>query len=555
MSRLNHLFLIVLALVFSAGLIFASIELPELVDQQIKESVNFPGYDHTASDLNISRTVMYIHHFHLRAFGYIGLGIIITLIVMGFSTGKTKYSLLGTIGTFLPIFGHFAVTMFFLAGLGFLRLLWFPLTDISPLIMRLGDILLMPYTLLINMGDHLHSNWRNGLPIIFIVIGVVLFTLGVYVWFITRATGKQVAVSRVYRISRHPQYLGWMLWSYGLYFLPVNQPKKAWEYNDSLPLLLTFIVIICIALIEEVNMKKGAGNMYEDFAKKTTFLIPLPKKIQWFFMWPHWILFGKNQIQRKREAIVLCGFHMIILMALSYVYIGLFVPTKGIVIFPQIHKKRIEHLAEKLANGETRRIKDLASMDIERYGDLAIPYLVQTIASKDASTLNYTIRALGNIGEPRVCMTIIECVEKCNVDVRHEACSALAKLKCPKAEPLFIQWMDAPEGYIQYWAARGLIHIQADTVESILLNRLHQVDKYTRTDFICLLGLLKSKGASHDVAEYLYDSRRETRMAAIIALARIGNSESIPVLLELKNDPDWEIRMITKEAIKMMKRK
>ena len=32
---------------------------------------------------------------------------------------------------FLPVFGHFALTMFFLGGLGFLRLLWMPFLDVS----------------------------------------------------------------------------------------------------------------------------------------------------------------------------------------------------------------------------------------------------------------------------------------------------------------------------------------------------------------------------------------------------------------------------------------
>ena len=86
----------------------------------------------------------------MRTIGYVCLFAIIGLIIIGFVTEKAGLTTLGAFAIFLPVFGHFAATMFFLGGLGFLRLIWLPGLDISFNVMNLGDAVFIPYRIIID---------------------------------------------------------------------------------------------------------------------------------------------------------------------------------------------------------------------------------------------------------------------------------------------------------------------------------------------------------------------------------------------------------------------
>lgn len=176
----NKTILIFLSFIFSIGLIFASLELPYLFDRGLQKSMSIPGFDQQSDHLNITKTEMWMEYYHVKTIGYIGLGLIILLIIIGFKLENKSMTLLGTFGFFLPIFGHFAITMFFLAGLGFLRILWIPLNDISPLFMRLGDILFLPYEFLKWLGQFFVPHPQKILAVVF-VFGGIFFLLLVFI--------------------------------------------------------------------------------------------------------------------------------------------------------------------------------------------------------------------------------------------------------------------------------------------------------------------------------------------------------------------------------------
>ena len=80
------LFLTFLALVFTAGLTFASIELPSLVDAYLGKSVASPDVATGLNELSNYKTDLYLDYFHLRPVGYISLALIVVLIIVGFAT-------------------------------------------------------------------------------------------------------------------------------------------------------------------------------------------------------------------------------------------------------------------------------------------------------------------------------------------------------------------------------------------------------------------------------------------------------------------------------------
>jgi protein-S-isoprenylcysteine O-methyltransferase Ste14 len=215
-------------------------------------------------------------HYHFRIIGYVCFGLMVLLIVVGFASGKAGLSTFGAMLMFLPVFAQFAAVMFFLAGLGFLNLAWLPVLDVSFDVGRLGDIVYFPYDVLIS----LFRGWGVGIhqALVYLAIGsgLLVFVLGTLAWFVARQRKKSVADFWVYRVSRHPQYLGWIVWSYGMLLAlkRVNYPKRSWGIPASLPWLLSVMVIVGVALLEERKMKRLSAETYEEYRKKTSIRRP-----------------------------------------------------------------------------------------------------------------------------------------------------------------------------------------------------------------------------------------------------------------------------------------
>lgn len=302
------LLLALLALVFTIGLTFASVELPRRVDSFLGEKFDFLDVatmskdhpDYNPDDIRNFQTELYFKAYHLRWIGYGCLAAIVVLIFIGFVTNKSGLSAAGAIILFLPVFGHFALTMFFLGGLGFLRLLWMPFLDVSFNVMQLGDIIILPFKGL----SFLYSltGLNKWIPLSYLITGtgLLLFFLGTMTWFYTHIQKKGVADFWIYRICRHPQYLGWIVWSYGILFLPGSEEiKKYFELSNSLPWLLATMVIIGIALMEEIKMKKLYGNTYDAYRKRTSFIVPLPRVMSALFFLP--VRFFSRIVFRKEN--------------------------------------------------------------------------------------------------------------------------------------------------------------------------------------------------------------------------------------------------------------
>jgi len=278
-------FLVGLALVFTVGLSFASVELPSLVDEAIMETVPTPGFESQVDEVSRLKTELFISHYHLRAVGYLCFGLVLLLIGVGFATRRSELAALGALAFMLPVFAQFAGVMFFLAGLGLLNVVWLPVLDVSFGLSGLGEVIRAPFDAL---------RWIVGLfgvngywPIVYFFIGsgLLIFFLGTLAWLQARARKEGVAVSWVYRISRHPQYLGWILWSYGVYLLllQARYPRRSWGISASLPWLIATMVIIGVAMLEELSMRRRHGDAYESYRRGAPFLFPVPAVIERLF--------------------------------------------------------------------------------------------------------------------------------------------------------------------------------------------------------------------------------------------------------------------------------
>ena len=292
----------VLAILFTVALIYITLEVPRVINAVLLNA--FPEYG--AGEWSETATMLE----SLRPFGYISFTVTLILILAGFVTKRSKLATLGSISLFLPTFGYFAFTMFFLAGIGVLRVVWFPWLDLSRNILRLGDVVYLPYIFLSFLA--MPVTWITGaaptdmnipLSLIIMMSGLVVFLLGTITWLYGRFTGLKIIDLWIYRYSRHPQYLGFLLWSYGLLLLVTffGAPKGGYVPPPSLAWLISALTIIGVALHEENTMAEEYGEEYVRYRGNTSFMLPLPKQLSSLVVAPARALLKKNWPENGKE--------------------------------------------------------------------------------------------------------------------------------------------------------------------------------------------------------------------------------------------------------------
>jgi len=600
-----------LAVIFTVGLTFASIELPRLLDGFLAKNIDTPEVATGSNAQSDYKTDLYLRHFHLRLIGYISLAVIVIMIVVGFITEKSGWTSAGALFLFLPVFGHFAATMFFLGGLGFLRLLWLPFLDVSFRLFRLGAIINLPYNILLDLYSLTGLGRRILLSHIIIGLGLLIFFLGTLTWFYARTQKKGVADLWVYRFSRHPQYLGWIVWSYGVMFQPNSSNIKLnYELSNSLPWLLSTMIIIGLAMLEELKMKRVFGDAYESYRRRAPFLFPLPRFVAGAFNLPLRLMFKKPHPERKREIIAVVAFYTFLCLGISAFYAGLvsWPAKKG-----EASARQINGLAQVLKNADNRGEKRRAAELLAKMGEPAVESLLALLEDKDAIVRAYSAGALGGIKSERVIPPLIALLHDADSYVRRTAAESLGRTGSSRAIQPLVEALEDPKKEMARAAVRALGQIKHPDVIPFLIEALQNVEWKATDAAVQSLGELGAKEAIGPLVqcfdempdcpyhlvggalwklgseravdawiaglkkgswwypraacaaelaknklekglpalqEVLKDESPEVRRAAVLALMEFRSEKTIGALREALSDKDLEVRIYALEALK-----
>ncbi|UCF21085.1 MAG: HEAT repeat domain-containing protein [Gemmatimonadota bacterium] len=550
-------FLVLLAAVFTIGLTFVTVELPYLIDDVLQGAITTPNLDSHANEVSRLKTELFISHFHLRLIGYICFTLMVAAIVVGFSTRNTGLAALGAFGFMLPVFAQFASVMFFLSGLGVLNILWLPVLDVSYDLQRLGLIIRAPYDVLRWAFGvvGVHGHW----PVVYFFLGsgLLLFFLGTLAWLSARAREQQVADFWVYRLSRHPQYLGWILWSYGIYLLLLLQlyPKRSWGIDASLPWLLSTLVIIGVAMLEELLMRKRHGEAYETYRRSAPFLFPVPRFFEKTFAFPLRALFKKNEPDRVREVVAVIGLYGVLLIGASALYDAGLKRSLGAVI-PSVRQAQLERLAARLIDEPHPRRKYSIAGELASYGAAAIDYFIPMLQSEQAAVRANAASQLARLPTERAVPALVAALEDSVDNVRGYALGALAASGSADCIEPVHRRLDDPERWVRMTALRTLAQLGAE--EEVLGHAdklLRSPDAWEREAAVGSLGILGAPDAVPLLLERLHDEKDWVRRSAVAALLQIGSPDALGALqLASREDEDWEVRLYAAEASKQLAR-
>jgi protein-S-isoprenylcysteine O-methyltransferase Ste14 len=299
----TFLTLLALAIVYAVGMTFTSVELERLIERTVTPRIAAsPGVE----DMNraiLSDVGGFMRANHVRLIGYGCAAVAILLAIVGLVAERRGLASLGSAGFTLSIYAYFVIHMSFLAGLQVLKALWVPFWGN---LVKLGDIAYLPYMILVYPFSLIGIDVREDLAHLLENLGLLVFVLGVLAWFYARLQRKGTADFWIYRLTRHPQYLGWIVWSYGLMLkasLRSDIPLGHTNPGASLPWVVSTLILVCIALSEEVRMAREHGAEYEAYRGKAPFLLPLPRAVARVISAPLRLLLKRDRPQARWDLV------------------------------------------------------------------------------------------------------------------------------------------------------------------------------------------------------------------------------------------------------------
>jgi protein-S-isoprenylcysteine O-methyltransferase Ste14 len=279
------------AVVATVALTYLTIELPRWLAGLVEEWVEIPGYYRAIEPEDLqqyneigSRSWAAVSRFieanHLYAIAWVCLALASAAIVGGLVLRRGALAALGAIALFMPVIGSYAGSMVFLLGIGILRVVWLPAWGTG--IMALGDVAYLPYMAVVWPAWQVGLDVRFALAYLAVGAGLLVFVVATAQWFNGHLSGTPLQTGGIYRYSRHPQYLGWIAWSWGMTLHSALQPMPYGGFNPGGALAWTVatIVIVAVAWLEEARMVERKVPGYAAYRARTPFLLPLPRLVR-----------------------------------------------------------------------------------------------------------------------------------------------------------------------------------------------------------------------------------------------------------------------------------
>jgi protein-S-isoprenylcysteine O-methyltransferase Ste14 len=330
-NRFSHvlLTLLALAIVYGVGTTFVTTELERLVERTITPHIVASSQVEQINREIYSGIDGFMNSRHIRLIGYGCVALMIALAVVGFTARKKALAALGSLGFILPIYAYFLIHMSFLAGLGILSALWLPFWGN---LVKLGDIAYLPYMILVYPFSIAGVDLRQTVASLSINLGLMIFILGVLAWFYARFQRKDTADFWIYRFSRHPQYLGWIVWSYGLMLkasLSHGIYIQRTNPGASLPWAISTLIIVCVALSEEMRMGHEHGEEYAQYRASAPFMIPLPRLVSRVIAAPLRVILKKDRPHTGWDLFWTFAIYLAAIMLLSLPFVLFDWPSGG----------------------------------------------------------------------------------------------------------------------------------------------------------------------------------------------------------------------------------
>ncbi len=328
---------LVLSVILTIAFVFTSIVLGTIVGRYFLDNVMFDPWIRAIEENLTDQDYLIMKREYLelleifKAIGIISLLLLVILIIVGILASRYKISVFGSVLLHLPTFSQFAFKMYFFSGAGILTFLWHPLFELSPELLRLGEIIYAPIVLGILINDFIPESLDIliggiiiGYPIILLVVGMFFFLCGTITWLYGRFNAVKLIDFWIYKYSRHPQYLGILFITWGQsFFLSLGGFWSPFTPPSTFMLLFS-LFMIGLVFQDEKRLVEKYEDQYIAYQQQTSILFPLPKQIRRMFRRINLVLIKKENPTRNREILVILIIYGMIAVILSAILVLLY---------------------------------------------------------------------------------------------------------------------------------------------------------------------------------------------------------------------------------------
>jgi HEAT repeat protein/class 3 adenylate cyclase len=258
---------------------------------------------------------------------------------------------------------------------------------------------------------------------------------------------------------------------------------------------------------------------------------------------------------------------------------------------PQIKKYALDTLGligdKRAARGMILLIKDPDMIVRQKATDNLIKIadsdvvmdIISLMRDTDVNVRRCAVEVLNNIKDPRTADVLINSMKDSDWWVRQIATDALSEIKGKNIQRVFLAMLKNKDEHLRRCAVEFFNKVPDEAAFEPLVEVLGDEDWWVREKTISALGRLKDKRAIPHLAkmindednkwivpealaeiggsevidplmEFLSDESNRVRIAAISALGKLKDKDTLPYIKELLNDPDEEVR---NEASKVLK--
>jgi hypothetical protein len=386
-------------------------------------------------------------------------------------------------------------------------------------------------------------------------IGAFLFTWGVLLWFKSRIGGNKVATSWLYKISRHPQYLGWIIWSYGfILFSPFEKTMKmSWSVPSSLPWLLMTMTIVGICMMEEIKMMELTGGVYQQYRESSPFLVPLPRWLNRIIGWPGRLVTKGDYPTRPLQVLWIVLIYTGIFISLSLIWMDPGRKSNDHVSGEASQQALSGIMADLEKAGDNRRTIYALMEDIPSFGQDGIDSLKVLAAHSNPMIREFAIMYLGQLKVLDAEGVIIRSLNDSIRRVRNSSIIAAGEIKSERALDSLIQMLVNPRmenNQFHIYVALGAIGDPAAI--PYLAEALKGSEQYNQIAALDAIMKIDSvEGLPYALAE-LQDENEDVRRNAVIMCIQSGNQRVVEPLKSCYNDRDFEVRFYAKQGVKKL---
>lgn len=224
---------------------------------------------------------------------------------------------------------------------------------------------------------------------------------------------------------------------------------------------------------------------------------------------------------------------------------------------PAPEEKSIPDYVAALDKGEYLTRVSAAKALSEKAGPedgAALPALIRALKDPNESVRLYSIKALGNIGDPAALPALVESARDPSSYVRYEAVGVLGLFSDPRAINALRKALGDESSHVRYAACKSLGDLEAQDALHHLVFALKDESTYVRSAASLALGKLGDTSVIPLLQKSLADPNEWVRNSAGRALHGLGSTSGIPVLIEnLSSETADKGGTVRKQAVEFLR--